>query len=261
MAVTIAPGVHWLPHWFEQADRRMHLSTYLIECSQGNVLIDTGANIHEAGIVSDVTEVVGEAGIDTIILTHSTLEHTANIDAFETRWSDVETIASTTAPDVMGTPTASAWRLGQTTDIRGDEFSFLEPLLTDNVFTVWVYHAPSGVLFTSEAFGRYHTEGYSETSPLRIDDDPGAFANVFKYCTDRLEFLKFVETGEIASRVDEMFEEVDVDLIAPAHGNPLAVDDVDEYFELLDDVSTALAYSDPRLAQVEHDRSTESPEG
>lgn len=254
MTVTVAPGVHWLHNWYDQADRRMHLSTYLVECETGNVLIDTGANVHEEEIKAKVTELVGDAGVDTIVLTHSTLEHTANIETFEHHWDDVETIASTTAPEVMGTPTASAWRLGETTDIQGDEFSFLEPLVTDNVFTVWVYHAQSGVLFTSEAFGRYHTGGNSQTSPLGIDEDPEAFANVFKYCADRLEFLKFAETDEIAERMDEIIGTFDVRLIAPAHGNPLAVDDVDDYFTILEDVSTALAYNDPRLAQVEHER-------
>jgi len=253
MAVNIAPSVHWLNNCFDQADRRMHLSTYLIEGTAGTVLIDTGANIHEKAIKEQTRELVGEDGPDTIVLTHSTLEHTANVKDFETHWGGVETIASTTAPEVMGTPTASAWKLGQTTRIGGDEFTFLEPLLTDNVFTVWVYHQPSGTLFTSEAFGRYHTESMCNETPLAIGEDLEAFQNVFKYCADRLAFLKFVETNKIERDVRKLVTEHDVQLLAPAHGNPLAVENLDAYFALLANVSTALAYSDSRTVQVEYD--------
>lgn len=254
MTVQLAPDVHWLHNCTEIADRHMHLSTYLIEGADGNVLVDTGANLHSEAIAAEATALTDGEGIDTIVLTHSTLEHTGNVGAFQERWPDTEVIASTAAPEVMGTPTATEWKLGQTVEIAGEELSFLPPVLTDNLFTVWVFHPRSGVLFTSEAFGRYHTPQHCADSPRGVAEDPDAFGNVFKYCADRLEFLKFVERERLSGKTDRLFEGREIDLLAPAHGNPLPVADLDAYWAVVDDVITALSYSDTRLAQVEHDR-------
>lgn len=254
MTVQLAPDVHWLHNCTDVADRHMHLSTYLIEGAEGNVLVDTGANLHREAITEAATALTDGEGIDTIVLTHSTLEHTANAGDFQNRWPGVEVISSTAVPEVMGTPTAAEWKLGQTVDVAGEEVSFLRPLLTDNLFTVWMHHPASGVLFTSEAFGRYHTAGTCAASPLRVGDDPEAFANVFKYCADRLEFLKFVERERLSGAVADTLADREVDLLAPAHGNPLPADDLDAYWAVVDDVITALSYGDSRLAQVEHER-------
>jgi len=257
MTVEMRPGVHWLNHCINQADRHMHLSTYLVETSAGHVLIDTGANLHRDIIGEQVESLTKGSGVDTIVLTHSTLEHTANVQDFQQRWGDADVLASTAAPEIMGTPDASEWKIGQTVMLAGDEFSFSQPLLTDNLFTVWVHHHRSDILFTSEAFGRYHTADNCGTFPAPISEDPAAFPNLFKYCADRLKFLKFVQPAEMASRIDETVSDRGVELLAPAHGNPLPVDDLEAYWDTIDDVITGLSYSDSRLAQVEHRRHEE----
>lgn len=232
----------------------MHLSTYLVEAAEGYVLVDTGANLHRDAIGEEVAALTDDEGVDTIVLTHSTLEHTANVGAFRERWGDPDVIASTAAPEIMGTPEAQEWKLGRTLALAGDEFAFLQPLLTDNVFSVWVHHPRSGVLFTSEAFGRYHAADDCTRCPFPVSEDPAAFPNLFKYCADRLKFLKFVDPEAMAARIDETVREHGVELLAPAHGNPLPPDDLDAYWDVVDDVITALSYGDSRLAQVEHRR-------
>lgn len=234
MIEQIAPDVQWIGQCIDEGDRHMHVSQYLLEGDDGHVLIDTGSTYRREETVADIERGLDGGRIGVVLLTHSTLPHTENLRLIDERWEDVEIVAATNNPTVTGLRNyAEGVRpkvLNEAREFSGRRFSFLDPLITDVVGSNWIYDHDAGMLFTAEGLGHYHEPGECDLVSGEMEEGI-AFENVHAFQRDKLPFLKFVDPAKLRQGIDAMFGNLDVETVAPIHGNPVERDDIDTYLD------------------------------
>lgn len=228
---TLDGAVHWLSHCHEEGDRHTHVSQYLLEASEGYVLVDAGSG-HPDALLERVRSVTGEDGLDALLLTHCILPHTRNVDPIRESFEDVDVVCPALIPPVVGLDEARPHVVNDTEALAGDRFTFMDPLLTDVVVSSWIYHHPTGTLFTAEGVGHYHGPGECER---RSSDFDGGIPRerVEAFAADKLQFLEYVDASKLAIAFETLLAEYDVERIAPMHGNPVEREDVEAYLDRL----------------------------
>jgi flavorubredoxin len=233
MITQIAPDVRWIGQCIDEKDRHMHVSQYLLRGDDGDhVLIDTGSTYRREETMADIERGLDGGRIAVVLLTHSTLPHTENLGLIDERWEDVDIVAATNNPTVTGLRNYAEGIepkvLNEAREFAGRRFSFLDPLITDVVSSNWIYDHDAGILFTAEGLGHYHGPGECDLVSGEMTDGI-AFEDVHAFQRDKLPFLKFVDPTKLQHGIDTLFGNLDVDTIAPIHGNPVVRDDIDEY--------------------------------
>lgn len=231
MTRQLTEDVHWIDNCHPDGGRHMHVSEYLIRGEDGTILIDSGSSHYADSIIEETNALTDGAGPDVVILLHSTLPHTENVPAFEAEWGATETVAATGRfPEIVGLPTATPRQLNRPVEFGGRTFTCIHPLLTDVTVSQWVYDRESGVLFTAETFGHYHDPGRCE---LMSDEMEGSVPaeHIEAFYMDKLPFVDYLDHEKLANAIETMFDVLDVTYIAPAHGNPVAAADIEDYVE------------------------------
>jgi flavorubredoxin len=231
--MTRINDVHWIENCVTvEEGTHMHVSEYLIESDNQSILIDSGSDHHRKTIINEINALTDRQGPDVILLTHSTLPHTENVNEFESEWNPSQVITASSVPSIIGLPDANPWQPGKTIKLAGRTISFIDPLLTDVVLSQWIYDHDSRVLFTSEAIGNYHQPSQCDVIP---DQHNGEFESltVSQYYRDKLPFMWYVEPDQLRSAFEDLFEKLDVEYIAPIHGNPIHRSLFDPYLDRL----------------------------
>lgn len=237
MTRQLTDDIYWIANCHPDGERHMHVSEYLIRGEEETILVDSGSSHHVDSIIKETNRLTDGTGPDVVVLLHSTLPHTENVPAFETEWGEMETVAATGRfPEIVGLPTATPRQLNRPVKFGGRTFTCIHPLLTDVTVSQWVYDHESGVLFTAEAFGHYHAP---ETCELVSDEmeDGIPVEHIEAFYLDKLPFVDYLDCDKLADALDTMFDILDVTYVAPAHGNPVAAADVEDY---VDDVLRVL---------------------
>lgn len=235
MTVQLTDDVYWIEECYDLGDQHRHVSVYVVEDDQGNVLVDTGSFYHRDGITAGIREATDDAGVDTIILSHSDYPHSANVDEFDVEGGDVELVASSGAPAAQGLPDATKCEIGGEMEILGRSFSFIDPPLADRSHTTWIYDYDARVLFTADGFGNRHRPGECIYTSQDFDDGIDS-EEIYEFHRDELVWLRYVNPEKLRTALDSIFEEYPIEYVAPIHGNPIAGEDLDAY---LDDLSAA----------------------
>jgi len=227
----LADGLWWFHDCHEEGGRHMHVSQYLLETGDGYVLVDAGSENREA-LLEQLRSFTGGEGIDALLLTHSILPHTGNVDPIQAAFDDVDVVSAALVPAVVGLDDARPHSVNDTETIAGETFTFMDPLLTDVVVSSWFYHHESGTLFTAEGVGHYHDAGDCDRISGEYDDGIPA-ADIHEFAADKLQFLEYVDPGKLDLAFGTLLSEYDIERIAPAHGNPIEGDDIVAYVNRL----------------------------
>lgn len=238
----LTDSIEWLSRCESNDDgTHMHLGQYLLETDEGYVLVDAGEG-HGEELTGTIEARTDGEGVDAVVLTHSILPHTENVDAIQELWSDATIISAVGNPSAVGLDDAEPSFAGQTETLAGETFTFLDPLITDVVVSTWIYHHESKTLFTAEGVGHYHAPGEcTDLSSAYNDGVPSEYVHAF--AEDKLRFLEFVDPERLRIGFENLLEEYDVDRLAPAHGTPILGSDIDRYAETLTDVAGEFEYA------------------
>lgn len=230
MIHTLDDDLAWIHQCYATDDWHMHTAQYLIGDTP-KVLIDAGSDHRRGEAIGEINEALAGADLDTLLLTHSILPHTENLPAIQAEWPDIEIIAATNAPTVVGLPDQAEPKvLNDRRTIVGETFSFLDPLLTDVVGSNWVLHEGSGTLFTAEGVGHYHhPNDCNRTSAGMPDGIPRDAIHAFH--RDKLAFLGYVDPAKLRAGFMSILDSFEINRIAPMHGNPVEADDIHAYVE------------------------------
>jgi glyoxylase-like metal-dependent hydrolase (beta-lactamase superfamily II) len=216
-------------HDEEREALHLHLSQYLVETADGNVLVDAGAG-HDTGLAAALRERVDD--LDAIFLTHAILPHTGGLAELREAFPGAVVVSTSPIPPAVGIEDAAPAVINDTEEIAGDTFTFIDPLLTDVVVSTWVYHHDSGTMFTAEGVGHYHAPGEcARTSTDYSDGIPTAHVEAF--AADKLRFLEYVDPEKLRIAFGTLREEYQVERFAPIHGNPVERPDVEGYVDTL----------------------------
>jgi flavorubredoxin len=246
--VSLTDDVRWLNECYPHEERHEHVSVYLIRSEEGAILVDSGSFYHRDPIGDRIARATGADGLDAILLSHSDYPHAGNVSEFLQRWGDVELVASSGSPELQGLPEARRCRIGESLTVSRRRFSFIDPPLADRSHTTWIYDHGSGVLFTADGFGNYHSPGRCDATSREFADGIPADA-VHEFHAKNLVWLRYVDPQKLRAALTDIFEEYDVSYVAPIHGNPIAGPDIERYLDRLVDAAAriASAYSVPEV--------------
>lgn len=232
MTVSVTPTVEWVSQCYDHEAKHEHVSLYLLREGDEVILVDSGSFYHRGEITNAITDATDGDGPDAIILSHSDYPHAANVSPLGGDTKEVELIASSGSPGQQGLPDARKCEIGGQLNVKGRTFSFIDPPLADRSHTTWIYDHSDGVLFTADGFGNYHPSGQCRSlsgdfpSMIPLED-------IYEYHRDNLVWLRYVAPEKVERTLDGIFDEFEVNAIAPIHGNPIEGDDVDDYRDRL----------------------------
>lgn len=244
--VPLTDDVRWLNECYPHEERHEHVSVYLIRSEEGFILVDSGSFYHRDPIEDRIASATDADGLDAILLSHSDYPHAGNVSEFRERWGDVELIASSGSPELQGLSDARRCRIGESLTVSGRQFSFIDPPLADRSHTTWIYDHESGVLFTADGFGNYHTPGQCDAISQDFADGIPAEA-IYEFHAKNLVWLRYVDPDKLQAALTAIFDDYDVSFVAPVHGNPIAGPNLDEYLDKLIDAASRITseYSVP----------------
>lgn len=228
-AVEVADDLVWLNQCHSENGSHLHLSQYLLPSD--NILIDAGLG-DEQTMKRLVTEYTDGEGVDTLLLVHSIIPHTDMVDEIRSEWGDVRVISASPLGEIVGLRDVEPMILDATEEISGRRFTFIDPLLTDIVVSNWVYDHGTETLFTAEGIGHYHSPGDCEKTSDGIDGGI-TLDNVHRFHRDRLPYLEYVDPEKLRTGFETLFDEHDIERIAPIHGTPITSGDIDRYIDLI----------------------------
>jgi hypothetical protein len=221
--------VKWVSFSYDMGDRRMHLSQYIIESGDQNFLIEAGAG-DERDMREAIRGETGPGGPDVLLFTSSILPHTENYKMLKSKWSEIEAMSATYSPNQVGLEGTAPKVINESKELAGEKFSYMDPLLTDNVASNWVYSHTAKTLFTSEGLGHYHERGQELLASGDFKDGI-PFDMIQRFNEDKLRFLNFVDPEKLRTAFEAIFDDFEVEYIAPIHGNPVEPADIDSYID------------------------------
>lgn len=228
----LAPGIFWLSDCLlmEHEGQILHAysSVYLIDGDDGSLLVDTGHPKDWAEICRqlDICHARGVAPVKYIVPTHSEVPHAANLTSLLERYPgslvygdirDYHLIFPESVDKLV------AMKPGDEIDLGKTKFVFVAPAVKDLVTTMWGYATEQRCIFPGDGFAymHHHKNGEcgmtaEECPDLKVEEFTALFAEFALYWT------RFTDMDAVLERLESVLEiEYPVDVIAPAHGNPV----------------------------------------
>ena len=230
---AIAPGVFWIGkcNVLAEADGRdMHSynSAYLVVGEDRSAVIDTGMT-GQTAFVEQLERLIDRPGVSAPSLafsTHAEMAHVGGLGWLMERFPALQAHGDVSDLHLVWPEHADRLSFadpGARFDLGGREIVVVESVFRDLVHSRWFFDTGSGTLFPADGFAvaHYHQDGacgcfVEDVADLNIEDGLAEFAMSAFYWT------RFVDLRPFAARLQALIlDELDVKLIAPAHGLPL----------------------------------------
>lgn len=233
MTVNLTNDVQWINECYVHEDEtHEHVAVYLLQEGDNFTVVDSGSFYHRSAIMDDIAEATNRAGLGAIVLSHSDYPHSANIGTFRDEWGDVDLVASSGAPSQQGLPEARKATIGESMDVKGRTFSFIDPPLADRSHTTWIFDHGDDVLFTADGFGNVHEPGDCDMTSRELAGGID-YDDVLRHNRETLVWLRYVNPEKLRNALESILDEYDPTWVAPIHGNPIHRDELDDYLEKL----------------------------
>lgn len=186
------------------------------------ILIDCGSHLHRAEVMKELEDLLAGSTPEYIFLTHSELPHSGNLQKIAGKWPDIKVIVSNImlayieiAP-VLPLDQIMAVTPGTTLDLAGRTLQFVDALLKDQPGSQWIYDPKTGALFTGDGFGYYHPS----------DEREGGIPEEYfrEFHRNAFRFLRWVIPERLNDDLEKAFQQLDVKIVAPSHGNAIRGD-------------------------------------
>lgn len=202
------------------------VNVYVLMNGGHPILIDCGSQLHRAGIMQVLNELLAGQSPDYVLLTHSELPHAGNLAQVARQWPQVKVIVSNVmlpyieiAP-VLPLEQITALKPGAILTVAGRKLQFVEALLKDQPGSQWIFDPQTGALFTGDGFGYYHPAEQCG----RFSDElaGGVSVEQFRdYHRAAFRFLRWVIAEKLIADLERLFLRYHVQIIAPIHGSAI----------------------------------------
>lgn len=233
MVRQVTDSLYWIHECTEapDADHHVHSSLYIIEHEGNHILLDDGPFLHAEGLKEQVEDITGPSGPDANFVFKPHTPHSGNAGHFKETWEDMEVVFPIGGAKVSGIPTPVTGfdELLGPISIEGRPMSLTEVPIIDVQTTTWVFDEVDNVWFTLEGFGYFH-EG-DQCNLLSEEYGEGIrYGHISDYYADDfVAWAKYVDAERCVSRLMDLLDEYEPEIIAPAHGAPIMGDDIDHY--------------------------------
>jgi flavorubredoxin len=229
----IVPGVFWLGECLEQRARgkiyHSYNAAFLIVGSRSSLLVETGHPKDFLTIDTQIRGILDEPGrapLRHLFLTHEETPHSGGLGRILQTYPDV-TVHGDVSDYHLAFPRFAAQLRpmveGDSIDLGDRAFVAVEPVIRDLRTTWWGFDTGQHVLFPGDgfAYSHYHEDCHcglmaEEAKSLDLGDVSAVFAEKALFWT------KFVEMTPYIDRLTEQIARLDVRVIAPTHGLPIA---------------------------------------
>jgi flavorubredoxin len=236
--IEVAPGVHAIVNWVEldgrvswvPAGRRgwEPASIYLVDCGQEALLYDTGLPVYRRAVLEELRGTLEDRRLgiwlsrmvepdstgNTLALldalpVHRVLNatHTDQLRMLTHRWREFEAAGTS----VERLPWGCRFIFGQC------EFEPVQPAARV-IATSWLYQPGAKVLFTSDFFTHLVCSSPEESPVVTASEPVPTTAEVAEHLRAKYEWLEDADTEPIRRRLEAIFAEREVEVIAPGHG-------------------------------------------
>ena len=230
----IAPGLFWLGHCMERLlanGSSLHLYNcgYLISGEKHSAIIETGMTCDVLVVMEQAERLIAERGLPELrylFSTHAEMAHSGGVGRILDRWPNVT--AHGDISDFHLVFPEHEHRMfwaepGERFDLGGTEIVTKESVFRDLVYSRWFFDTKRKALFPGDgfAYAHHHEEGAcghiaEEVPEMDITGEMAFFAEVAFHWTNYVDIEPYIERLRTF-----MFDELDVQLVAPTHGLPI----------------------------------------
>lgn len=227
----ISPGVFWLGDCHIQHHKgkvyHSYNAAFLIIGSEASMLVEAGHPGDFPIIESQMRELLArhESTLKYMFVSHQETPHSGGIGRMLDLYPDL-TVHADISDYHLAYPqhvdSLKNMEVGDSIDLGDRQFVALEPVIRDMRTSLWGFETGGRVLFPGDgfAYSHYHWDGHcgqtaEEAASLNLAEVLAVFADRALFWT------KFQDMNVYVDRLEEMIEELDVAVIAPAHGLPI----------------------------------------
>jgi len=219
---TVDPLVDWYPEGEE-----LHLSqnAYLIR-DEETLLFDTLTPVGKEAVVEQLETLLDGRPLDYLVISHPEANHAGNTGAILEAFPEATLVAPAQGShhDLFGLGEDDLLvEDGDRIDLGERTVEFVDPLFYDHGMTTWMRETTSDTLFTVDFLGFEHVPGEC----LQFTDEletPVTASRLERFNSFAFTWLRYVDTDETDAALDEMVEDIDPAMIAPAHGQVIRED-------------------------------------
>jgi flavorubredoxin len=231
-ARELAPGVFWIPACQEHAYMGSLLhssnSVYLVCGTVCSLLVEAGHPRDLDAIEQELSVLLRAAPeLRYVFTTHVQTGNASGAERWLDRWPRAELCGDVRDMHLVFPRLEDRLRpleVGDALDLGGTEFVAVQAVIRDHASSLWGYDRLRRVLFAGEGFahGHWHELEHcgklaEETSALDLPDMTAVFAEL------TLPWPRLTDMEPYIRRLDDLvLRELDVALIAPAHGLPIS---------------------------------------
>lgn len=228
------------PSWY-LSGKEVHSSVNAFVINGDESLVfDTLGPASDQKIINDIEEIVGENGLDYIVLSHMEPPHAANGLKIKDHFPDARIVTSTDAShgqmhDLYGIEDAIQVDTGDQFDLgKGYEVEFHRTIFTDMGMTIGMFEHLTKTLFTVDWVGYYHMDGqcgmFADEIAADLDLD-----SLVRFHSGALYWFKYADSEKVGELLDLVEERYNPEILAPAHGNVIR-EDTKKYLDMMNDV-------------------------
>lgn len=193
------------------------------------LVFDAGSHLHNAQIMADLKQLVGNTPPGYVFLTHTELPHTGNIRTILDTWPSTKLVVSSAILPHVELPwwvtedQVQYGYAGTVGEYGGRQIYFLDGILKDQPGTHWMYDVKTGTLFTADAFGYL----LPPAADQMFDDEMEGGVPVEwlkRYHAGAFRFLPMVSGAKVNADMASVLSARPVRVLAPTHGNAVRGD-------------------------------------
>lgn len=245
---AITPNIYWLTHclgdhakaYYEEyfallpnaedySGKRIvdyPFSSFLI-VDEKSLLIDTIGPKQQINMLKALDYVLGDKSLDYIWISHIELPHAGNAASIKRQYPGAElvTMAGGDHYSLHSLENATLVSPGDIIELGQHSCEMVDPLFVDHGLSQWLYEKTTGLFFSADWGHNLHEpacnecfmfldemEAHGYSDELFIDD-------VKVNAWYQFPWLAWTDPDEIAAAVENLFQQYDVRIFAPSHGN------------------------------------------
>jgi flavorubredoxin len=222
----VAPGLHWLCGCIslEYKGRMIHsyVAPYLILGAEKTLMVDSGHGGHWPMVKAKLDRLLDGRPLDYVFPTHPEMPHAGNVSRLLEEHPGCQIVGDIRDLHLYfpgDTARFVSKRAGDALDLGDRTFTFHEAIVRDLTNTLWGFDDGSGTLFVADGFGFSHYHGAGECGSFAEELDEEIQADQVTFLNDAaLAWIRYTDLRPIMARVDALVAELDVRIVAPAHG-------------------------------------------
>ena len=206
-------------------------SAFLI-VDKKSLLIDTCGPKQKEAFLEAVQFCLDGRALDYIWISHVELPHAGNTGSLKRLWpaAQVVTVAGGENYELHGLEKAVTAAPGDIIELGKHSVEMVDALFVDHGLSQWLFERKTGMLFTADWAHNLHEPALGHCFKFMDEmlatgyDEETLVQDITVNAWYQFPWLAWCDGEELCVAIDKLFEQFDVKILAPSHGNPIRKD-------------------------------------